>query len=200
MAFIPTPQGVEVVLKMTQQGVPVVNVWHVDLNSAVTVADLGVVGGTFDAWITSDLAALMSSTVSFDQLIVTDISVINGAQDIRVPTTSTGLAAGTPAAANAAVVVSQRTGLTGRSFRGRTYLGGITQTVQTTSHEVTVGFAAAVLTSFNNLIALLNIAGYALSVLSKIALGVSRVAGLLTEITTIIVNTTIDSQRRRTGN
>jgi hypothetical protein len=37
-------------------------------------------------------------------------------------------------------------------------------------------------------------------VLSRFALGVARVAGLLTEITSIITDVKVDSQRRRTAN
>ena len=185
---------------MTQQGVPVVNVFHFDAGHSITPTDLNNVNIAMDAWITANFAPLVSSTVTFDQLIATDISVANGAQDILVPTTATGGAAGTPTAANAALVVSQRTGFTGRSFRGRTYIGGLTQTVQVTSHEVTTTYAAAVITAWQNLITNLTLAGYVLSVLSKVALGVSRAAGILSEVITVIVNTTIDSQRRRTAN
>jgi len=200
MAFVPTPQGVETVLKMTQQGVPVVNVYHFDVGHSVTLADLQGINAAMDAWLTSDFAPLVSSTVAFDSIVSTDISVANGMQDLQIPTTANGGAGGTPTAANAALVVSWRTPFSGRSFRGRTYIGGLTQTVQTTSHEVTTTYQAAVVASFQNLITALQTAGYVLSVLSKVALGVQRVTGILTEIVGFITNTTIDSQRRRTGN
>jgi len=200
MPFVPTPNGLECVIKMTQQGVPVVNVYHFDAGHSITITDVNAVLTAMDTWLTNQFAPLVSSTITFDEIVVTDISVANGIQGSIIPTTATGGAAGTPAAANAALVVSQRTNFTGRSFRGRTYIGGLTQTVQVTSHEVTTTYVAAVVVAWQNLITTLQTAGYVLSVLSKVALGVSRAAGILTEIVGLVVNTTIDSQRRRTAN
>lgn len=200
MPFIPTADALEVVVKMTQQGVPVVNVYHVDVGAAPTIGIINTVLGIFDTWITGSFAPLVSSTITFDEIVATDISVQNGIQGSVVPTTATGGAGGTPAAANAALVVSQRSNLSGRSFRGRTYIGGLTQTVQVTSHEVTTTYAAAVISGWQDLITALQAAGYVLCILSKFANLVARAAGVMTEIVGLIVNTTIDSQRRRTAN
>jgi hypothetical protein len=200
MPFIPTADALEVVVKMTQQGVPVVNVYHVDVGAAPTISIINTVLGIFDTWITGSFAPLVSSTITFDEIVATDISVANGLQGSIVPATATGGAGGTPAAANAALVVSQRSNLSGRSFRGRTYIGGLTQTVQVTSHEVTTTYAAAVISGWQDLITALQAAGYILSILSKFSNLVARAAGVMTEIVGLIVNTTIDSQRRRTAN
>jgi len=200
MPFIPTADALEVVVKMTQQGVPVVNVYHVDVGAAPTISIINTVLGIFDTWITGSFAPLVSSTITFDEIVATDISVANGLQGSIVPATATGGAGGTPAAANAALVVSQRSNLSGRSFRGRTYIGGLTQTVQVTSHEVTTTYAAAVISGWQDLITALQAAGYILSILSKFSNLVARAAGVMTEIVGLIVNTTIDLQRRRTAN
>lgn len=200
MVFQPAPHGVEVVLKMTQNGIPAVNVWNVDTGAAVTLSDLNALATLFDGWITSDYAPLIVASVNFDSLVVTDISVANGQQVIITPTTTTGGAGGTEQAANAAYVASLRTAFTGKSFRGRTYMPGLGTTMLVDAHNVSGAHAAAVNVAFVNLINLLITAGDTLVVLSRYAAGVLRVTALLTEIISVITDTKIDSQRRRTAN
>lgn len=200
MAFQAVPQGVETVIKMTQNSVPYILTFHTDTGHAVTVTDLDDINSIFDGWITASLAALMFNGTLIHEIVSTDLSVAAGAQRSIVPTTTAGLAGGGAAAGNAALVVSLRTGFTGRSFRGRNYLGGLTQTVQNTATTVTAGYAVAVAAAWQDLIDALNLASFVLSVLSRYTGGALRVVGLLTEIVTVIVNTTLDSQRRRTAN
>lgn len=200
MAFQAVPQGIQVRLLMTQNGVRMENVWNVDYGAAVTPVGLALVGGIFDGWITSDYRALMNSSVLFDQLICTDISVANGAQDIRVPTSPAGTNVGTQSAGNAAFVASLRTISTGRNFRGRTYVPGVPQTYLTDAQHASVGYATAVNGAFNNLLSLIVAGGYKLCVLSRFLNKFLRAVGLLTEVISIITDTKIDSQQRRTAN
>lgn len=200
MTFIPTPQCVEVRLVASQNSVPVVSIWNVDVGHAVTVTDLSGVFAVVDAWITSDFKNLIHTSVSFDQIIVTDISVANGQQQVYTPTTPTGAVGGTAAAANAAFVASMRTAHTGRSFRGRTYVGGMRTSVFTDAQHVTPAFASQVNSTFVTLINNMITAGYKLSVLSRYLNNALRAVGLLTEIISVITDTKVDSQRRRTAN
>jgi len=200
MAFQAVPQGVKVALEATQNTVPIVNVWHVDIGAAPTLADLNNVAAAFDAWVTSDLSPLQHPSILYQNIVVTDISVPAGLQVTIPVTTGAGSAGGGEAAANAAVVASFRTGFSGRTMRGRTYIGGLNIPSFTDAQHVTVGYAAAVNAAFGTLITNLNALGYKLSVLSRWLNLVLRVTGLLTEITTVITDTTVDSQRRRTAN
>jgi len=200
MPFLATPQGIEVKLIMSQNSIPVVNVWHVKAAGAVTPADLTSVMGQFDSWLTASYANIIQPSVLFTEWIVTDISVAGGAQVTQVPTTANGQATGSQSAANAAFVASLRTGLSGRSNRGRTYVPGISQSSIVDAQHVAGAYATAVNASFVTLISALTLAGYKLCVLSKYLAGVLRVAGLLIDIIQVITDTKIDSQRRRTAN
>lgn len=200
MAFQPVPQGIQVKLLMTQNGVRMENVWNVDYGAGVTVLGLFLVGGIFDAWVTSDYAPRLSNSINFDQIICTDISVANGSQDIRVPTTLTGAIGGAQSAGNAAFVVSLRTLHTGKNFRGRTYVPGIPQAQLTDAQHLAPAYVASMNTGFQNLIAALIVGGYKLCVLSRYLNLVLRVTGLLTEIISVITDTKVDSQQRRTAN
>jgi hypothetical protein len=201
MAFIPTPQGVKVAVEGSQEAIPVVNVYHVDAGAAVSDTILDDVAAVFSNWMTTTLLPLLDSTYVLNRIVVTDISVANGHQSILTFTTgNVGGITGQPCAANAALCISWRTLQTGRSFRGRTYVGGLNNGVLVDPHTMGTTYANGFATAFVNLRTAIQTAGYVLSVLSLVANKIARVAGVLTEITSLIVDTKIDSQRRRTAN
>lgn len=200
MPFQAVPQGIQVRLLMTQNQVRMENVWNVDYGAAVTPVGLFLVGGIFDAWLTSDYSLLISSSCTFDQIVCTDISVANGAQDIRIPTTTNGANGTAQAAGNAALVASLRTIHTGKNFRGRTYIPALANNFLTDAQHVSVGVAAVANTHFVNLLAALVAGGYKLCVLSRYLNNALRAIGLLTEVISIVTDTKIDSQQRRTAN
>lgn len=200
MTFIATPQTVEIALKMSQNGVPIVNVWHVDVGAAVTPTLVHTAILTIDAWISSDYKNIVSDTVGFDELVGTDVSVANGYQEVFAPTTLHGNVAGAATAANAAYVASLRTIHTGRNYRGRTYVPGIAASKLLDAQHVTASYLADVNSTFANLLAALVTAGMKLVVVSKWLDKVARVVGIATEVITIITDTKVDSQRRRTAN
>lgn len=103
-------------------------------------------------------------------------------------------------AANAAMCVSLRTSFTGRSFRGRMFIGGLGQAGLQDAQNFTPTYVAAVAGVVEDFITALNTINQTLVVVSNYALGVVRVIALATEIISIIVDTKVDSQRRRTAN
>jgi len=201
MAFVATPQGVEVVLKATQNSIPVVNVFHVDAGGAVSESVLTDILAVFAAWIVDFWLPQLHNSYVLNEFVATDISVVDGLQSSIVLTSANqGEITSAPAAGNAACVASFRTGYTGRSFRGRSYVGALANASLLNAQYMNVADQANIGTIFVELIDALQTAGFILSVLSKIADGVARVAGLLTEIAYVIVDQKVDSQRRRTAN
>lgn len=201
MPFIPTPRGVEVVVKATQNTIPVVNVYHVDVAGPVDDTNLQDVRNVFGTWMTGTLLPLLDSSYVLNEIVATDISVANGHQFSTSYTTgNAGGISGQPAAANAAVVISWRTASIGRSFRGRTYIGGLNNGILVSAQNIGTTYATSFAGAAQDLIDLLTTAGYILSVLSKFSNLVARAAGVLTEIISFVVDTKVDSQRRRTAN
>ncbi len=200
MPFQAAPQCVEAKLIMSQNGVPLVNIFNIDVGHAVTISDLSGVFAAVDAWVTAHYAPIIHTSVQFQQLVVTDISVANGQQQIYIPTTTTGLQSGTAAAANAAFVGSWRTAHTGRGYRGRTYAGGMVTSDFVDAQHVSLSTAGSYNTIFTALITAVATAGYKLCVLSRWLNKVLRTVALLTEIISVVTDTTVDSQRRRTAN
>lgn len=201
MPFIPTPNGISVVLKATQNGIPIVNVFHVDNGGTPTTTDLTDVATVFFDWWQAWMQPNIHTSYVLSEIVAKDISIINGSESIiNLTTDNAGTGLGVAAAANAAVVISWRTALTGRSYRGRTYVGGLPQAWLTSAQNISVEAASAFADAFQELIDALTVAGKVLCVLSKFALGVARTIGVLTEIISLIVDTKVDSQRRRTAN
>ena len=196
-----TPRGIKIVLEATQNTTPVVNVWNVQAPATVTLTDLNDVSTVMDAWIISDLLPLMHSSWHAQQLIVTDLSSATPSQVITpLGVGYEGQVGGDPTAANAAVCVSWRTAVIGRSYRGRTFLGGLPNVYLASAQNINTANAVGIAAAAANLISVLTTAGYILSVLSYYSNLVLRVSGLLTEIVSVIVDTKVDSQRRRTAN
>jgi hypothetical protein len=200
MPFLATPQGIKLEFNGTQNGVPIVNVVHLRCVSGAPAGqlDTAIIAG-IDFW--NDQRVNVSNSYVLQNITATDISVANGAQIVQpITSDAQGAATGTAAAANAAVCISLRTAQTGRSFRGRFFVGGLPQAALETAQSISTGAAAAYATNMTTFIDTLETAGFALAVLSKYASGALRVAGLLTDIIAVIVDTKVDSQRRRTAN
>lgn len=194
------PHGIKVEYNATQNGVPVVNRFYVTQTTPVGSGDL-------DDVIVAALAhfnqfkAFCHPSYTLQNITATDVSVANGIQTILPLTTgNVGTASGAPAAANAALVASLRTDFTGRSFRGRFYLGGLAQAIFTNAQNVSVSTAGDWASMWSDFITALTAINKTLVVVSRFAEGVARVTNLATEVISIIVDTKVDSQRRRTAN
>lgn len=197
MSFIPVPNGMRVVLNGLMDSLPVVNVFYVVAPGAPSPTDLSAVEAVFQSWVGADLNPWQSDWYLCPEITVTDVSVASGRQFIASGLTSQGAIAGDAAPANAALVISWRTPFTGRSFRGRTYVGGLPASAIVDPQHVAAGVATDGLNAGNALITLLTAAGYTLVVASFRNGGVARTTAVATPVTTVLCNTQIDTQRKR---
>jgi hypothetical protein len=200
MPFQAVPDGIKIELNAIQNGVPIVNVLHVESAVPITPTVLEDVATEVFVWYGLN-DALFHPSYILQNITTTDISVANGQQYIASITSGgAGTASGAAAAANAAAVASLRTAYTGRSFRGRIYFGGMGAAAFADAQNISSGAATAYATAVGDLITALQAIGQTLSVLSRYSNLVLRVTGLLTEVISVIVDTKVDSQRRRTAN
>lgn len=201
MPTITTPNGIEVRVIANQNGVPIVNVYHLKTGGTVTLSNLEDAAETYADWYETLGRGYFHSSYVIESVIATDISVANGQQYIwNTWSTPAGAITTAAAAANAAAVISWRTPFIGRSFRGRTYVGGLANSELVDAQHLQSTTAAGMAVDWGTLKDAWTALGLVLSVLSKYAAGALRVYGLLTEITAIVVDTKVDSQRRRTAN
>lgn len=194
------PNGIKIEWNMVQNGVPIVNRLFVTQTTSPTDGDLDdVVIAATDFY--NDFKTLQHPSCVLSDITVTDVSVLNGKQVILPFTTSNvGTGTGAAMAANAAAVASLRTVFTGRSFRGRFYLGGIAGANQASAQTFIADLSTNLGTHFATFIDALNTINKTLVVVSRFASGVARITNLATEIISVIVDNKIDSQRRRTAN
>jgi len=201
MAFQAVPDGIEVVFKAVQNGVPVVNVFNVKDTATHDAALLSEYCDAFAAWWRANLKPILNNSYVLNEITATSLALSTGPQhSLSLTSTNQGDLTGTQVAGNAALVISWRTTAIGRSFRGRTYIGGLDQLAMLTAQTVTSSFLTAISDAAAALLTAVSDVGGTLCVLSRFALKVARVTGLLTEIVSIIVDQKVDSQRRRTAN
>jgi hypothetical protein len=200
MAFQSAPHCVEVVINAKQDGVPVVNRLNIDVGHTVVGADLPLVAAVIDGWITSDLAPQQVNDIKYESITVKDIEHVNGAQIVYLPTTTQGAVTDPPLPNSTAMVASLRTALTGKNYRGRFYFGGMHVNQLVDSTHVSSGVAAGYGTAIADLLTLLNAATYKLVVVSRYLATARRAVAVATEVVSVITNTLLDVQRRRTAN
>jgi len=200
MASDVVPHGIKIEWNATQNGVPVVNRVYTVVTGTpnagnlteASIAALNFFNAVKEAY---------HPTYILGNITVTDVSVANGAQLILPLTTdNVGTSAGTAAAGNAAVVCSLRTAQIGRSFRGRFYFGALSNNNLLTAQTIGAPAATFYADAMSDFLDALQDIGQTLVVVSKFAAGVARVVALATEVISLVVDTKVDSQRRRTAN
>lgn len=114
-------------------------------------------------------------------------------QPLDIPGTLTG----EPLPSEVTIAISHRTGLTGRSMRGRTYHVGIGES-NTTGDYISDGYRINLINAYAALISMAMVFDFTWVVASFVTNGAPRVGAVLTPITqVVIVDTIVDSMRKR---
>lgn len=200
MAFIPVPGGIQAELRYNLLGQRTENVlWFRTPSLAVpTVADLTDVAEMLSTWWNASVKPLQGANTTLREIYLTGQNAADGASY----TYTTGLPvdgtlSGEALPNNCALVVSLRTEKRGRSYRGRVYHMGITEGV-CNGNQVTDTYANNVVSAYDALISDAATAGFNLVVCSRRSGNAPRASGVLTTvIDALLVDTVIDSQRRR---
>lgn len=200
LAFQRIPFCVEVHLNARQDNVPVVNRFYVDVGTSPIEAVMDDVFSIVDNWITTSVAPQMTNHMAFESVSIKNMDVANGQLKIYTPTTATGGRSAAAAVNSAASCISLRTALSGKNFRGRFYFGGLCQSDFTSSTQIGTAVVNSHADIMTDLIDALTTATYGLAVVSKVLNGIARAVALVTQVSTVVVNTIIDNQRRRTAN
>jgi hypothetical protein len=142
---------------------------------------------------------LTNAATSLQAIEVTDVSQENGVGIIYtsgLPLVGEGTGDTMPN--NSTVASKLVSGLTGRSQRGRSYFVGMDRENTTANRQgITAAFQDALTEAWEALIDAIGTEGFELVVKSLFHNGVPRTTGVVTPITNAVVNTTLDSQRRR---
>jgi hypothetical protein len=201
MVFQSVPDGVEVVFSAVQNGTPIVNVYNIRSTVTNDETRLGVIADAFKDWWDDNMAPVQNPSYVLQSIKATSLGSVGGPQVIRsYSTANQGTNSGGEAAGNAAAVISWKTALIGRSFRGRTYVGALSEGAIASAQTFESAAVTGILSAGTTLIDAMTAIGATLCVLSRVFNGIARVTGLLTEIIAVVVDNKVDSMRRRTAN
>lgn len=200
MAFQPAPDIAEVEIRQTLQGVPVENVFHF-VNTLGAPWD----AGTIQALANSVLAAWAAFvlTVQCTQLSLRSVLAKDLSAEIAptfeafplVPVV--GTLTGPPMPNQSAVVLTKRSGLTGRSSRGRVYHCGFTED-QVVGNFIADAYADDVNEAYGEFVNATNEDDFVMVILSRYTAGALRPEGIAFNMISLgLRNNRIDSQRRR---
>ncbi len=197
MAFIPWPNGVQLCFDFTTAA----QLWQFCLAlrksaGAPTVTDLQNVADAAATWWAASFRNGISSLVTLRQTRATDMTA-QGAP-VRFHTVNqAGANAGVALPNNVAAVISGRTEKRGRSYRGRTYVGGMPASAQSTPTIIDSSWLSTKLIEFGDLQTAMSALNFDMVIASTRHNGVVTSPAELNEIVEWIADTAFDAQRRR---
>lgn len=199
MSFVPAPNIVELQFRQTFDLQRTMNRIHINVLTVPTEAICQSIATAGAVWWTNNVAPLVPPELQLREVYCKSLAVENGPQ----ATFSSGFPApgalGQPALPNSvSIAASLRTGLTGRSARGRWFWQGLTEN-QVTGNEVAAGTLTSIDAALTNLKAAIAGLGYAWVIVSFFSGGGPRPGGpvyfLVSDI--LFIDSVVDSQRRR---
>lgn len=199
--FIPVPGVVQVEMIYTLFSQRCENVYHVRMSNGTTIptaADIQSLLATFEAWEHNTGIGVRSSGVVLSLLRGRNLDVQAGVVVERTPSTAvTGTLTGGAFPGNVTAAVSWRTGLGGRSYRGRSYHIGLVGS-QISGNQLDATARTNLVTAYTALLNNVNTTwASGLVVLSYAHNKFWRDAGVTTPILTVSIDPNLDSQRRR---
>ena len=197
MAFIPLPNGISLCFDFVSAG----QNWQFCLNlrksaGAPTTTDLQTVGTAAHTWWTNSLKPDMTINTRLNECKVTDMTAQGAPQHIET-INQAGTSAADEIGLNSALVVSGRTEKRGRSYRGRAYISGMNVDGMNDAVNVAASTATAFGTIFAGLQSALKTLGFDVVIASRQHNGTPTNPAELNEVIAWVVDTKLDSQRRR---
>lgn len=196
--FIPVPNTARFELIFTLESQRVENVYHVHkLSTSWDVTALATFADKFRVWFNASLKPNTGAHASLVLIVGTDQTTgISPRLEYTTSLPIVGTAVGDALPNNVTCAASWRTANRGRSYRGRTFHVGPTRDMVAGS-ALTVGAQTALQTAFAALLTAINDAEHQLCVVSRYTNHAPRAVGVSTPITSITIDSTMDSQRRR---
>ncbi len=196
-AYIPAAETAEVRLKYETAGGVAENVINFQLDGGWDTTSLtDLAAAVEDSWETN-ISPIVAETITLVDTTATDISTEFGPQ--VVDTGGISGAQGNPVLpSNVTFVVSFRTALRGRNFRGRLYHVGLTENFvvgDSLSDSDATNFTNDYVSFFDDIATA--VPGATHVIVSRCLAGSWRASAVITPVNGYSVDTTIDSQRRR---
>ena len=197
MTFVPAADTWAVTLRFTATGLrPKTMNFHV-LNNGGTMSSVGanLLAAAIESWAESTYDATYGTGLNLSNIQVRDASQQNGVV-VDFNTDIPGTIADNGLPGNVAFAISLRTGLAGKSFRGRMYHPWLGE-ADVTGNSLSSTRADAIRDAWTALDAALQPSDWLISVVSKYSNGAPRVNALVTPIVGFTyTDLNVDTQRR----
>lgn len=198
VGFIPTPGTVRTDIALFNSLGQVHNIYWFQREAAWTQAEREALNTALQTYWTTNLKPLLSANISLAQITSVNQDTANApASTLVVTPLVAGSVTGSAYPAGTCICCTLRTGLRGRSFRGRSYISGLPVTVRQDDGNATVAFIGNLINALAALKTVITGLGAIWVVVSKYTNKVPRAAGLCTPVTAIAADQSFDSQRRR---
>lgn len=142
MAFQRVPETVEAAINFSQQSVPMQNTFHARMIGGYAQQDLEDLADALDEVVDTYWLPLWSTQLTYSGVTVRGLDSIVDLEASNGDSAGTGGISGTPIPNQNAFCVKKLSGFTGRSARGRVYIGGLI-TANLDANENFFGGAAA---------------------------------------------------------
>jgi hypothetical protein len=172
----------------------------VDMQSQPNLPEMNDLAQTCWNWWENNHAALLVPQVGLREVVVTSLHVQNGPQVTYAPdTTTVGTLGGFALPNEVSMCVSLRTGVRGRSARGRWYMLSISDDQLANTNEIDGAAATAMITSLNALLTAITGGGWVPVIVSYRTNNAPRPGGPVYFVitTATVVDNILDSMRRR---
>ena len=199
MQFIPVSDTASLELVFDALGQKCENVIHVKAGTTpITESGLADVCEAVVDWYTTSGKVQVYDGTSLTKIVAKDLTSSTGPAieyTTGLPLEGTGSGA-TALPLNVTAVISLGTALRGRSYRGRIYQIGLGSN-WVSGNVLDSGYRNNLVSSYGGLVTAISAAGWTLVVVSKFHNKAPRTAGVATTVTSVSVDTNVDSQRRR---
>lgn len=199
MPFIPADETARIAITYTNNlGNTAVNVIHVMTDEApITLSVLGGMADVVENWLASDWADVAGQNWTATNLDLRDLTTATGPVLAR-EVTEAGVLTAENLPSQVTIAISLRTGVAGRSGRGRLYHVGLVES-QVTGDYINGAALTALQTAYNNLRLALEAASYFWIVASFYTNGAPRVSAQRRAIQSVtLTDSRVDRQIRRT--
>lgn len=195
--YVPA-EAVQVELTMLFDGQRIQNVWHYAMDSPKPPAEMDELGDAIITSWNSIIKPQMPTTLSLIEVKVVDLTTqISPTVYITtgLPIVGTNVSPALPN--NNSLVITKRTALRGRSYRGRIYFSGLVEG-QVTNNAVSAAYQTGFI-NFCNAVRVITTTNYTweMAIVSKRQEGQWLTQAIVTAVTGFTTDGQVDSQRRR---
>lgn len=199
MATAYNPSVAKVEMRYTWDGEEVENTLYFQLQAPIGVGGLVLLTGNLYTWWDANIRPLQSASVQLREIYARSMAGLIAPEytwTTNLPASGENIEASLPN--NVSLAISFRTGLTGRSSRGRNYIIGLTEPM-VAQNTVTPGVVSAYVAAYSQLTPAGGIfEDISWVVYSQYSGGVLRPTGqAVAVLSVVVVDDTVDSQRRR---